>query len=240
MNKPPKPEGRTSAPRFHKKKMERRADAPEGKALAELPFDTLKKLGRDLIDGGERAALQRDLEKGTDRTAAIIAASLVEHLLENTILIFLPRSDATTTAKLLSREGALNGFFSKNFLGYAMGIYNKNVLSDLEAIREIRNNFAHSAKPINFETDEILKHVKKLSRQKPDDSFLQKMLLNRAIYLSTTMSLESFFIAKYSIRVAENTVTTIMKVAPKEALEDLLNKINELKTTAKKSVRDFP
>jgi len=215
-------------------------DTPEGRALAELPFDTMKKLGRDLVDGEERAALQRDLENGTDRTAAIIAASLVEHLLENTILAFLPRSDARTTARLLSREGALSGFSSKNFLGYALGIYNKNVLSDLEAIREIRNDFAHSAKPIDFETHEILKHIKKLSRQKPDDSFLQKMSLNRAIYLSTTMSLESFFIAKYSIRVTENAVTKIMKVAPKGALDDLLSKINELKATAEKSVRDFP
>ena len=57
----------------------------------------------------------------------------------------------------------MSSFYCKNLLGFGLGLYSRKTLDDLEIIRKIRNAFAHSARPITFETDQISKAVAKLT-----------------------------------------------------------------------------
>jgi hypothetical protein len=58
--------------------------------------------------------------------------------------------DNATRKRLVDRDGALESFYGKNYLGYALGLYNADLLYNLERIRELRNTFAHAAIPLSF------------------------------------------------------------------------------------------
>ena len=109
-------------------------------------------------------SLLKEALTASDRSAAILLASFVERILEFTISRLLPNQDEATLKALKGRDGPLNGFFSKIYLAYAMGIIPDYIRDELDAIRRIRNTFAHSALRINFETPAIMEECKKFKR----------------------------------------------------------------------------
>jgi len=52
---------------------------------------------------------------------------------------------------LIADNRLLNSFYSKIVIGYALGIYDKGMRSDLTIVRNIRNAFAHSKTLIQFD-----------------------------------------------------------------------------------------
>jgi DNA-binding MltR family transcriptional regulator len=103
-----------------------------------------------------------EVHQTSDRTAAIVLASWVERDLEQSIIKALPKNDDQTASKLLERDGALHSFYSKTYLGFALGLYDQSTVENLDCIRKIRNAFAHAALPIHFETQQIIDEVNKL------------------------------------------------------------------------------
>jgi hypothetical protein len=53
------------------------------------------------------------------------------------------------------REGIIGSFYSRMHVGYALGVFGPKTLRDLDAIRSIRNAFAHSHHDLSFETEAI-------------------------------------------------------------------------------------
>jgi hypothetical protein len=82
-------------------------------------------------------------------TAAILGAVLVEHELENELRRRL-RCNDDTWGELLSDIGPLRTFHSKIVMGCALRMYNDDVRFDLNIVRNIRNQFAHSKKLVSF------------------------------------------------------------------------------------------
>ena len=115
----------------------------------------------------------QDVHDASDRTAAIILAAWVEQGLEQAIIGRFARND-NDTIKRMQDHGSLNSFYAKNYLGYALGLYNQNTLRNLESIRKIRNAFAHSAIQIDFSIEEITGEVYKINYQ--EDPELAKQL----------------------------------------------------------------
>jgi hypothetical protein len=94
-----------------------------------------------LSDEGVDAVLE-ELETGSPRAAAIVAASFVETHLEH--LIFSRMVDDSKLKTLMfGPNGALGTFSAKINLGYLTGIYSKNAWKELDTIRSVRNDFAH-------------------------------------------------------------------------------------------------
>src|SRR5262245_7114939 len=75
---------------------------------------------------------------------AILAAVLIEYDLEQLLRSRLKHKDDKTWAMLVGDNGPLNSFSSKIVMGYALGIYDKGMHSNLNIVRNIRNAFAHS------------------------------------------------------------------------------------------------
>lgn len=86
----------------------------------------------------------------SDLVTAIVHAIEVEYLLEQLIITKLKRNDEATIEILCKDNGPLATFFSKIGLGYAMGLYDERLMEYLNAIRKIRNAFAHSRKDVSF------------------------------------------------------------------------------------------
>ena len=131
-----------------------------------MPKDTrrksLRQLAASAVEKADLPAILDEIRDTSDRTAAIVLASLVERTVEQSITQALPRRDDKTIEKLQARDGPLGNFYAKNHLGFALGIYDEVTRDNLEIIRKIRNAFAHTVLKITFETEQIIDEVKKL------------------------------------------------------------------------------
>jgi hypothetical protein len=113
--------------------------------------------------GDELQAVIHDLMSPiSDRAAAIIASALIEYAIEKTIIMRLEINDAGLLDKMTGRDGALNSFYTKTYLGCALGLYNMDVAKEVDIVRGIRNRFAHALESISFESEDISKAVSKL------------------------------------------------------------------------------
>lgn len=91
----------------------------------------------------------------SDRDAAIIAAAIIENVLERLIKAkFVSRSVQRENA-MFSNGGALQNLSAKIQIGAAFGMFSEKFGDDLNRIKDIRNVFAHAATFVDFNTPEI-------------------------------------------------------------------------------------
>lgn len=143
---------------------------------------TLSQLARKAIADEEFPEIGEEAFHSSDRTAAIVLASGVERILEQSIIATLPRHDNRTVERLLGRDGPLDSFYGKSQLGYALSIYGSTTLDNLEAVRKIRNAFAHSPLRINFETKQVVEEVQKIKIEALDMRELSHLSEGRQTY----------------------------------------------------------
>jgi hypothetical protein len=143
------------------------------------PKRTLRDLSRDLPTKEEYAKLAAETSdtSTSDRSVAILLAAQIERYLEFAIMSKLGHVDSETHDKLIERDGALSTFFGKQYLGHALQLYNKAMLADMDIIRRIRNAFAHSVKPIDFQVPEIGAECMKLSQVESSPDMPENNLL---------------------------------------------------------------
>ena len=109
---------------------------------------------------GEASKILKELAVQSDRHVAIIGAALVEDQLAEAIKGRLVQGNIqdklggqTVEQRLL--RGPLSNFSAKIDFAYALGIISRDFFGDLHQIRNIRNEFAHFAKSIGFETQNV-------------------------------------------------------------------------------------
>jgi DNA-binding MltR family transcriptional regulator len=123
---------------------------------------SLRRLTGTPVGAEDWEEVLEEVQQASDRTAAIVLASWVERTIEQAIIKALPRNNDKVVSKLMERDGALNSFYGKIHLGYALGLYEETTVENLDCIRKIRNAFAHAALAIHFETAQIIDEVNKL------------------------------------------------------------------------------
>ena len=101
-----------------------------------------------------------------DRTVGIVGGSILEARLEEKLKSQLKAADNKDDQKILDDFfqglGPLATFSAKIRLGYLMKLYSYTVYSELNAIKDIRNFFAHDRMPVGFDSPEISKFINKL------------------------------------------------------------------------------
>ena len=105
----------------------------------------------DLLD------LQKELEGASDRAFVILWAARLDEQLRLTLphKMRSPISKGATD-KIFADGGPLYTFSAKILMGYAIELYGLKTLHDLEIIRQLRNEFAHSTKSLTFSTKEVI------------------------------------------------------------------------------------
>jgi DNA-binding MltR family transcriptional regulator len=100
--------------------------------------------------------ITEELESQSDRGAAIIAAAIVDNFLADAIQTRLILT-ADVKDRLFGGEanGPLAHFAAKIDIGFAIGILNDPMWSDLHDVRRIRNRFAHTPEPLTFDDSKI-------------------------------------------------------------------------------------
>jgi hypothetical protein len=102
----------------------------------------LKQYGASDPTQSDIEAVENELYKGPDRAAAVVMGSMIEKAI----------------GKLLSdnmRESDDETFFRKIEIGYSLKLFPEKVKKELDIIRCLRNQFAHSRLPIEFTTSVV-------------------------------------------------------------------------------------
>lgn len=87
-----------------------------------------------------------------ERSVALGMGAILEGALKLAIIpkIIIPEKEGEND--LFGHQAPLRAFSAKIKMGFALGIYGPKTRADLDAIREVRNAFAHSMIPVEFET----------------------------------------------------------------------------------------
>ena len=98
------------------------------------------------------------LRTENDRGAALTAAAFAETLLDGILKSFL--ADKPETHELTNGFAApLGTFAAKIKLVYVLGLIDDELQSSLDAIRRLRNKWAHEWMPVSFDSDNVDKLV---------------------------------------------------------------------------------
>ena len=102
----------------------------------------------------EDKAIIDEIHAQTDRGAALIAGAYLEQRLVLALKARMNRNEAVEN-ELFRTSGPLGTFSAKISLALLMGIIDANTHRILKTIKEIRNDFAHNAEPLTFESQRI-------------------------------------------------------------------------------------
>ena len=114
---------------------------------------------QELIDVHRK--LYESLFKESGRGAILIATAIVEEQLLKLIEVVLP-PDITKEIKkrLLKYPGPVSSLAAKIHIAYAFRLIDKNLCDSLNALRDVRNEAAHSA--LSFELIQLNERLKKI------------------------------------------------------------------------------
>ena len=96
----------------------------------------------------------KEIEHGTDRQAAIVAAAFLERQLGDTLHAVFEEEEGVSS-RMLKGYGPLATFSAKIDLGYLLRIYKNYMRKWLYTLKDIRNEFAHRPEKTNFKTQKI-------------------------------------------------------------------------------------
>lgn len=135
---------------------------------------------RDIHSQEQISAFAKELENQSYRGAALIAAAVLDEILEMLLSRRLIDVGSDRHDALFGRGKPLDAFSAKIELGYALGRYGNKARIQLETIRDVRNRFAHRIEPLKFTDPKIVEAIK--SRALPS---VPKTMSVREQFLST-------------------------------------------------------
>lgn len=119
---------------------------------------------------GNLNRLGRFLRQLDERGLVLSLAAFAEEALGDLILSFLMPGDAAK--RLVEGFNAPLGTFSARIkMAYSLGLITEGQHSDLDRLRRIRNEFAHSWEPLTFADQKLTSHIQALNFSSIDDEF---------------------------------------------------------------------
>jgi hypothetical protein len=99
-------------------------------------------------------AAMAEVDKQTDRGAAIVGAAYVDLVLREAITARLIDNTALMNT-LFENRGPLQDFGARIQVAFALGVYGTRAYKDLCIIKDVRNAFAHSAEAMDFDHADV-------------------------------------------------------------------------------------
>lgn len=96
-----------------------------------------------------------DAKKQPDRSLVIVMAAVIEDHLAGVIVNHLVDAKKITD-NMFGGMGPLSTFSAKIDMGFLLGLYTRDFLNALHALRKVRNEFAHNMGPITLDSDEVM------------------------------------------------------------------------------------
>lgn len=112
-----------------------------------------------------RDELFEALSRESDRGLILVSASYLDDALERLLRARFSiehKKSKSMIDPLFNTFGPLSTFSSKIKMSYAIDLIERWVYRDLEILRKLRNEFAHSIGPAVFDSDEVVKLTEKI------------------------------------------------------------------------------
>ncbi|MGH7097780.1 MAG: hypothetical protein ACREE4_09005 [Stellaceae bacterium] len=105
---------------------------------------------------GDLPKLEAEIYGANDRARAVMLSAILETSLESFLKSKArPALNADDTRLLFDWGGPLGEFASKILIGYVFNLYGPDTRHDLDLVRLMRNEFAHSRRSFDFTTPEV-------------------------------------------------------------------------------------
>lgn len=131
---------------------------------------SLADLSREPLKPEDVEKLHIEIKDGTDRSAALIGGAAIDHALLNALNArFVRMKDEDFGDLFFSQQGVLSDLSSRIKIAHAIGIIDDHCRELLNAIRRIRNVFAHAIRPIDFGHELIVKQCELLQDLKVNE-----------------------------------------------------------------------
>jgi hypothetical protein len=140
------------------------------------------------------AEVKAEIDAQSDRGAAIIACSLLEEHLNWSIGKCFVELSPKTSKRVF--DGPLGGLFNRSYIGYALGLYDRDAREEIIRIGEIRNHFAHKIAPIDFADDTVAEGCSKLHYPTLHRDIIGANASNREKYLHSCWILRSLVVSE--------------------------------------------
>jgi Mannitol repressor len=120
------------------------------------------KSGKDLFD--KRTKVWELLYEESDRGCVLVSASFLDENLKNLLKQILKRKKLSNNKikDLTNANGPLGTFSSRIVMSYVFDIISCEVYENLEIIRAIRNDFAHSSDRTDFSQSDLETRVRSM------------------------------------------------------------------------------
>lgn len=107
--------------------------------------------------------IEKEFQGSSDRGVAVIAASIIDNLIEGLIqVVLVPFNSNTDRKNIFSSNGPLSNLSNKIEMAFSLGLLSDFDKALLKTIVSIRNKLAHQISGIDFEKKEIVELCKKL------------------------------------------------------------------------------
>ena len=130
----------------------------------------------------------KTIAEESDRAKVILVAAWIDHLLEVKLKNEFSKGNAKARKKLFNQSGTFASFSAKLNTVFCAGWIDTDVYHDVQIIREIRNDCAHTIEPISLNDENISSLLKSFHvprRQYYDWDELKAATTNNGIILYT-------------------------------------------------------
>jgi hypothetical protein len=168
------------------------------------------------------AAFLEELKSQTDRGTAVIAAAVLDDLLEMLLTARLVELHGERHDRLFKKTGApLSSFSSKIEMCFAVGVISNEARLAMHLIREVRNEFAHRIEQITFDHPDVATKIE--TRILPDIRKLGKK--NREMFID---SFSAVALIIYSTLSAADIRIKSLEATHQEHFVQMLRKYSEV------------
>ncbi|UCI32524.1 hypothetical protein [Mesorhizobium sp. B4-1-4] len=119
----------------------------------------LRKLSGKIPSPSEIEEIMNELHKFPDIAVSITGAAILDAALEQLIISKLKSKGSTLLDQLFQNRGPLSDFGSKIVICHAFGLITSPMAEELQAIKAIRNTFAHAKVLLTFDNEIIGKEI---------------------------------------------------------------------------------
>lgn len=167
----------------------------------------------------EYEIIAKEIDEQNDRGAAITAAAFVDEHLNVAIASRFVEISKSKSKSIFGGSGPLATFRAKTDIGFALGLYNEEIRSELERIGSIRNKFAHRMTPVAFTDSEIAELCKKLVLPASRKADLPDYNNSRAQYVYSCKLLMALILSEALAKPAPTLPGEKLKAAWLEAMD---------------------
>lgn len=112
--------------------------------------------------------IKKEFSGSSDRGITVIAASMIDLLMEDLLeTFFVPFESKTDRKNIFSSNGPLSNISNKIEMAFSLGLLSTFDKKLLKTLISVRNKFAHQIGGISFQSDEVIQKCKQLII--PDD-----------------------------------------------------------------------